>query len=40
MTIVRLSEWIGGTGQYRSAYGDGTITLDGRYVYLDLLVEE
>ncbi|MGI5195145.1 hypothetical protein ACQEVY_16140 [Streptomyces sp. CA-288835] len=31
---------IGGTGQYRSAYGDGTITLDGRYVYLDLLVEE
>ncbi len=31
---------IGGTGHYRSAYGDGSLTMDGRYVYLKLYVEE
>ncbi|WDV54211.1 hypothetical protein PV963_29570 [Streptomyces coeruleorubidus] len=31
---------IGGTGHYRSAYGDGYITLDGRHVHLELNVDE
>ncbi|WP_217241157.1 hypothetical protein [Streptomyces sp. AC555_RSS877] len=31
---------IGGTGHYRSAYGDGYITLDGGYVHLELNVDE
>jgi hypothetical protein len=31
---------IGGTGHYHSAYGDGYITLDGRYVRLELNVDE
>ncbi|GAA3807029.1 hypothetical protein ACFS5L_42520 [Streptomyces phyllanthi] len=30
----------GGTGHYRSAYGDGYITLAGRYVHLELNVDE
>ncbi|UUU21504.1 hypothetical protein [Streptomyces sp. DSM 40750] len=30
----------GGTGHYRSAYGDGYITLDGRHVHLELNVDE
>ena len=31
---------IGGTGKYLSAYGEGSITLKGRDVRIDLLVEE
>lgn len=31
---------LGGTGHYRSAYGDGFITLDGGYVHLELNVDE
>ncbi|GAA2446114.1 hypothetical protein [Streptomyces glaucus] len=30
----------GGTGQYRSAYGDGYLTLDGRYSHWKLDVDE
>ncbi|MGW0732147.1 hypothetical protein [Streptomyces sp. NPDC002851] len=31
---------VGGTGDYRSAYGDGYITLDGNHVHLKLNVDE
>ncbi|EKX64675.1 hypothetical protein Sipo8835_26590 [Streptomyces ipomoeae] len=31
---------VGGTGHYRSAYGDGYITLDGHHVHLELNVDE
>ena len=40
VSVTARTGIIGGTGQYLSAYGDGSITLDGRYVHLDLLVEE
>jgi hypothetical protein len=39
-TVTAKTSITGGTGHYRSAYGDGYITLNGRYVHLELNVDE
>ncbi|HSX98559.1 MAG TPA: hypothetical protein VLG91_14380 [Streptomyces sp.] len=38
--ITAKTAIVGGTGQYRSAYGDGYITLDGHHVHIVLNVDE
>ncbi|MFD4258322.1 hypothetical protein ACFWR9_12000 [Streptomyces sp. NPDC058534] len=38
--VTAKSAITGGTGRYRSAYGDGYLTLDGRYSHWELNVDE